>query len=143
MRRERAHLGDFVNLVRKIRPYLVALLHRAVFDAHKENNALVIIVITVEDERAQRRLGVAVGRRYALDHRFQNIADIRSFFRRNAGAAFRIQPDHLFDLFFGFLDLRRLQIDFIDDGHDFEIVFEREIHVGKRLRFDALRRVDG
>ena len=34
------------------------------------------------------------------------------------------------------------QIDLIDDGDDREVLFEREVVVRERLRFDALRRVD-
>ena len=37
---------------------------------------------------------------------------------------------------------RRRQIDLVDDRNDLEIVIQRQIGVGQRLRFDALRRVD-
>ena len=40
-----------------------------------------------------------------------------------------------------FVDAGGLKVDFIDDGHDFEIVFEGEIDVGEGLRLHALRRV--
>ena len=36
----------------------------------------------------------------------------------------------------------RRQIDLVDDRDDLEVVLDREIGVGQRLRFDALRRVD-
>ena len=34
------------------------------------------------------------------------------------------------------------QIDLVDDRNDFETVVDREVSVGQRLRFDALRRID-
>ena len=37
---------------------------------------------------------------------------------------------------------RARQVDLVDDGDDLEVVLDREIRVGQRLRFDALRGVD-
>ena len=34
------------------------------------------------------------------------------------------------------------QIDLVDDRDDLEVVLDREVRVGERLRLDALRRVD-
>ena len=41
-----------------------------------------------------------------------------------------------------FFRLRARQVDLVDDRDDLEVVLDREIGVGERLRFDALRRVD-
>ena len=40
------------------------------------------------------------------------------------------------------LGLRAGQIDLVDDRDDLEIVLDREVGVGQRLRFDALRGID-
>ena len=40
------------------------------------------------------------------------------------------------------LRLRRRQVDFIDHRNNFEIVMQRQISIGERLRFHALRRID-
>ena len=40
------------------------------------------------------------------------------------------------------VEIRRGEIDLVDDGNDLEVVLEREIHIRDRLRLDALRRVD-
>jgi hypothetical protein len=34
------------------------------------------------------------------------------------------------------------QVDLVEHGHNLEVVLEREVHVGNRLRLDALRSVD-
>ena len=62
--------------------------------------------------------------------------------RRDAGRVGSVEADDLFDLLFGALDVRRGEVDLVDDGHDLEVVFEGEVDVGERLRLDALRRVD-
>ena len=53
----------------------------------------------------------------------------------------RVQADHLLDLLANALGLGRRQIDLVDDRNDFEIVMQRQISIGQRLRFDALRGV--
>ena len=39
------------------------------------------------------------------------------------------------------LGLRARQIDLVDDRNDLEVVLDRQVGVGQRLRFDALRGV--
>ena len=38
--------------------------------------------------------------------------------------------------------LRARQVDLVDDRDDLEVVLDRQVGVGQRLRLDALRRVD-
>ena len=40
------------------------------------------------------------------------------------------------------IDVGRRQVDLVEDRDDLEVVLEREVDVGDRLRLDALRRVD-
>ena len=54
----------------------------------------------------------------------------------------RFESDEVFDLFDRFLRFGARQIDLIDYRNQFEIVFDREVSVRERLRFDALRRID-
>ena len=51
-------------------------------------------------------------------------------------------PIKRLDLFANPLRLGRRQIDFIDHRNDFEIVMQRQIRVGERLRLHALRCID-
>ncbi len=52
-----------------------------------------------------------------------------------------IEADHFFDLFPNALRLGGRQIDLIDDRNNFEIVVQRKVSIGERLRFHALRRI--
>ena len=53
-----------------------------------------------------------------------------------------VEADDVRDLAPRLFRLRARQIDLVDDRDDLEVVLDREIGVGERLRFDALRRVD-
>ena len=52
-----------------------------------------------------------------------------------------VQPDHLLDLLADALRFGRRQVDLVDHRNDFEVVVQRQVGVGERLRFDALRGV--
>ena len=76
-----------------------------------------------------------------LDDGFQNVAAV---FARLSGDQRRVggvQADHFLDLVLDLLRLGAGQVDLVDDRHGFQIVFQRHIHIGQRLRLDALRRV--
>ena len=52
-----------------------------------------------------------------------------------------VEADDVLDLALGFVRLRARQVDLVDDRDDLEVVLDREVGVGQRLRLDALRRV--
>ena len=58
-----------------------------------------------------------------------------------SSASLRVQPDHLLDLLADALRLGRRQIDLVDDRNDFQVVMQRQVGVGQRLRLHALRRI--
>ena len=53
-----------------------------------------------------------------------------------------VEADDLLDLSARFLGLGARQVDLVDDRNDLEVVLDRQVGVGQRLRLDALRRVD-
>ena len=53
-----------------------------------------------------------------------------------------VEADDVFDLAAGFLGLRAGQVDLVDDRDDLEVAVDGEVHVGQRLRFHALARID-
>ena len=57
-------------------------------------------------------------------------------------APLAVEPDDVCDLAPRLVGLRARQIDLVDDRDDLEVVLDREVRVGQRLRLDALRRVD-
>lgn len=50
--------------------------------------------------------------------------------------------DDVFELFVDLGQVGAGQVDFVDDGYDFQLLVERQVHVGKGLSFDALSGVD-
>ena len=53
-----------------------------------------------------------------------------------------VVADQVGDLGGRALRIGRGQVDLVHDGHDLEVVLDREVRVRERLRLDALRRVD-
>ena len=49
-----------------------------------------------------------------------------------------VQANHLFYLLGDLIRPRRRQIHFIDHRQNFQVVIQRQIHIGQRLRFDSL-----
>ena len=139
---EGPHFGDFILLVRAERPDEVAHFHAAVLDAHEQDDALVVVVIAVEDERFEGRLGISVRGRDVGDDLFEDVADVGPLLRGDAGRVGSVEADDVLDLLLRPLDVRRGEVDLVDDGDDLEVVFEGEVDVGERLRLDALRRID-
>ncbi len=76
------------------------------------------------------------------DDGLEDVGDPDAFLGRGQNGLARVEPDDLLDLPAGLLGLRAGQIDLVDDRDDVEVVVDREIRVGERLRLDALRGVD-
>ena len=53
-----------------------------------------------------------------------------------------IDADHVLDLLLDAVGVGRRQVDLVQDGQDLEVVVERLIDVGERLRLDALAGID-
>ena len=68
--------------------------------------------------------------------------DADSLFGGNRNSRIRIEAEILFDLISDTFDIGRRQVDFIDDGNDFQIAFHCEIEIGQRLGLDSLTGVD-
>ena len=52
---------------------LLARLQAAVHDAHQGHHADEVVEPGIDDERLQRSVGIALGRRYTLDQFFQQV----------------------------------------------------------------------
>ena len=86
--------------------------------------------------------GIAHRRRQPRDDRLENLVDAGPFLGAREDRAARIEADDLLDLPPGFVRLRAREIDLVDDRDDLEGVLDREVRVGQRLRFHALRGID-
>ncbi len=120
----------------------VAGLHRPVEDPAVDHRSPEGVVLGVEDQRGERRLRIALGRRDPLDDRLQDFFDPDSLLGGTFQMGVRIQTQLRVDLLDDPLDVRRGKIDLVDDRDDRQIVLHGEVEVGERLGLDALGGVD-
>ena len=73
-----------------------------------------------------------------MDNGFEDLLDAATVLAARENGAVAVEPDDLFELPLRLVGLRRGQIDLVDDRDDLEVVLDREIGVGQRLRLDAL-----
>ena len=111
-------------------------------DADERDDAAVLVVGRVEDQRARRRVRVAGRRRNPLDDRVEHRVDALAGLGRDAQHVRRVVADQVGDLGGGTVRVRSRQVDLVHDGDDLEVVLDREIRVRERLRLDPLRGVD-
>ena len=121
---------------------LLALLDAAFLDAHEHDDAEVGVIPTVDQQGLQGCVAIAGRRRQALHDRFEDLVDVQARFGRDADGARRIDADDVLDLLLDALLVGRRQVDLVQDGENFEIVLERLIDVGERLRLDPLGGID-
>ena len=100
------------------------------------------VVVGIKDQRLQRRPGRRSGGGSWLTMASSNALDPDALFGGNENGVFRIKPEILLDLLLYPLDVRRRQIDFVDDRNDFQVVFQGQIQVGQSLGFHALAGVN-
>ena len=72
---------------------------------------------------------------------FENVFDADALLGAGENGVAGVEADHLLDLLADALGLGGRQIDLVDDRDDLEVVVQRQIGIGERLRFHALRRV--
>ena len=137
--REHADAIDLIDGVRRHHADALALLDFAVDDAEQHDDAEIGVVPAVDQQRLQRFVEVAFGRRQALVTTASRtspmlrpvLAEIRHRLRS-------VDADHVFDLLADALGFGGGQIDLVEDRHDVETGVDRLIDVGQRLRLDAL-----
>jgi hypothetical protein len=77
-----------------------------------------------------------------LHDRLEHLTHALAGFAAGEQGAAAIQAHDFFDLRGGAVHVRRRQVDLVQDRNHLEIVFDRQIGVGHRLRLDALGRID-
>ena len=117
-------------------------MERAVDDADERDDAAVLVVRRVEDERARRRVAIALRRRDPLDDRVEHVLDADARLRRDAEHAVGVVAEQVASCCADAVGVGLRQVDLVDDRDDLEVVVDREVGVRDRLRLDPLRRVD-
>src|SRR4029079_18684793 len=121
---------------------IVARPEAAVDRADEGDDAAILVVGGVEDERARRSVRVTLRRRDPGDDRVEDLRDPLPGFRGDAEYAPRILPDEVGDFCGDSVRIGLWEVDLVDDGNDLEVVLQREVRVRERLRLDTLPRVD-
>ena len=116
--------------------------NRTVHDADARDRAAIAVVVRVEDEGAQGRVGITLRRRHARDDRIQQRVDAEALLRAHEQDVVRVRPDEIVHLLLATLRLRAGKIDLVENGNDFQPGVESEEEIGERLRLNPLRRVD-
>ncbi len=114
----------------------------AVHHPQRADHAPILIEVGVEDERLERLVGVAHGRRDPLDDGIEELGDALAGLGRDAQDLIGGEPEHGFDLLGIGVGIRSGEIDLVEARHDLEVVLQREVAVGKGLGLDALAGVD-
>ena len=140
--REDADLVEVVGRADRHHADAQALLQHAVLHAHEGDDAEVGVVPAVDQQRLERRVAVALGRRQALDHRLQQVVDADAGLGRDPDRLGRVDADHVLDLPGDPLGIGRRQVDLVEDRDDLVVGLDRVIGVGERLRLDALAGID-
>ena len=87
-------------------------------------------------------VGVAHGRRDALDDGVEQLGDALAGLGADAQDLVGRDAEHLLDLGRVPVGVGGGQVDLVEGGHDLEVVLEGQVAVGQGLGLDALRRVD-
>ena len=85
--------------------------------------------------------GEPLGCGHQMHHGFQHVLNADAVLGARQHRVAGVQADHVLDLLANPVRLGRRQIDFVDHRNDFEIVMQRQVSIGERLRLHALRRV--
>ena len=120
----------------------VAGLDRALKDADVDDDALVAVINTVEDQGFQRGVRVAGGGGNVGDDPLQHLIDVQAGLGRDPGRIQTGQADHILHFLRHLVRVGTGQVDLVQDGHQLEVVLEGHIGVGEGLCLDALRGID-
>ncbi len=137
--------ADLLELVRGAgldEAHLGLRAQRAVEHPHRADDAPVLVVVGVEDQRSQRRLRVAAGGGDPLHDRVEQLGHALAGLGRDAQDLVGRDAEHVLDLGGVALRVCCRQVDLVEGGDDLEVVLEGLVAVGERLGLDPLRGVD-
>ena len=120
----------------------VALFDGTVKDAHRSDDAAVLVKIRVQNECLERGVRIALGRRNQKDDGLQQVMDALAGLARYAHGVIGGNGQVVLDLGLNLVGVCRGQVNLVDGGHDVQVGIHGERSVGDGLRLDALRGVD-
>ena len=136
--REDADLFHLIDGIGGHHADFLALLQFAINDAHQNDDTQISIVKGIDQQRLQRRIQRALGRRQAGDDGFQHQINIQSGLGADRHRIAGVNSDHILDLLLDPIRFGGGQVDLVEDGHDIQPGINRLIDIGEGLRLDAL-----
>ena len=118
------------------------LAEGAVDHPHVGDHAAVLVELGVEDQRPGRRLGLALGRRDALDDRLQHLRHPDPGLGRDPERFLGVAAGQVGDFVGDPLRLGAGQVDLVDHRDQLQPGVDRQVGVGDGLRLDPLGGVD-
>ena len=134
--------GDFECVAAEHHADARTLAHRSVKDTHHDYGAMIGIEPTIDNQRPQRPFRVPLRRREPVDDPFENRFRADPFLGAGKNGIRGIQSNDVLNLLLDPFRLRAGQIDLVDDRKNFQVVVQRHMNVGHRLRLDPLGRID-
>ena len=118
------------------------MVDRALRESHVDDDALVGVVVTVEDQALERGLRIALRGGDARDDGLEDLGDAGPVLGAREDDLLARDRQHVLQLVHDRLGVRRRQVDLVEDRDQREVLAQGEVDVGERLRLDALGRVD-
>ena len=120
----------------------IATMEHALLDAHQGHHAEIIIEPTVDDQRLQRGLAIALGRRNVRDQVFQRRFDAQARLGADETGVRGVNADNLFDFKLHTLGIGLGQVHFVQDRHDVQTLLDGRVTVRYGLGFNTLPGID-
>ena len=139
---EHPDLVDLVGGAGLHHPHLLARAQAPVEHPHQHDDAEIGVVPGVDQQRLQRRVLVALGRRQAVDDGLEHFVDAQARLGRGLDGVGGVDADDVLDLLAHPVRLGGRQVDLVQDRDDLVVVVQRLIDVGQGLGLDALAGVD-
>ena len=107
-----------------------------------QNHSTVLVKVSIKHQCFQWCVGIAFGSRQRLNDADQYRINVDAVLCRNRNRFKGVESQFSVNRFLCPLDICGRQIDLVDDRQQCQIVFQCQIQIGHRLRFDSLRRID-
>ncbi len=133
-----AHLHHLVFRAGRHEQDLAVPADAPVDEAHEDDDAPVVVILAVKDQRLQRRLRIPGGGRDVLHDIVQNRVDVDARLGGDLRRVLGGDADDLLDLVLHPLGLGGGQVDLVDHGQDLQVVIQGQIGVGQGLGLHAL-----
>ena len=118
------------------------LAERALGEADVDDDALVRVVVAVEDQALERLGRVALRGRDPLDDRLEDLGHARPVLGRREDDLLARDRQDVLELVDDRVGVGRRQVDLVEDRDEGQALAHREVDVGERLGLDPLGRVD-